>query len=618
MRTARLFTVGALSAALLVPTAVSAQAPAGTAFTATITTKVYSKVRKVAVTVGKQNVPDGKTVNAYFVSETGSPNPLPGATGWRTLPTDFTVSDQDGLHTIYVWARATGGLVSVRGSDTVFLDRVAPTIDLFDVDPTASSRTITINDFVASDAGGAAASGVVKYAVVNGTTLPIASSTEWETSAPTTQKLTSGNGTKTITAFVKDRAGNVTSQTTTVALTVAAPTLTFNIVPLYTKSATVSINLTATDNSGAGIAGFIVQSSSTPPASTSTAWKVKPTSFVLPSVGLKTVYAFVKDNNGTVSAAASDTVVYDTAAPVPDFAFDDDTTTTRTTGVTTDFIAPVGADQAPVTHWLLKSGVTVPTASDPNWKAYPTNDLPTSFQLPLTGNGTKAASFWLKDAAGNVSTVVSDTIDMTLDAPVITSVTLASGATWFKSLTNVPLDVNVTVGSGLAVGGYCLQPAASPVPTAASCSTGWKSATTNTNTFSGLDGTKTLYVYAKDNNGTISNVGSDSVSIDTVKPTVAITVANDDTACAAFSIAGADAAGVANSGLTHYVARRTTNTAPGFPNSEWKTTPEAAVAAIALQEGANTINVWTRDAAGNVSLIDTDTVTVNTPVTTGC
>src|SRR4051794_21375024 len=118
MRSSRLVISGAMSALLLVPVGVAARGPEVAAvspaagFTATISSRVNYGKRSVPVTVNVQNLPSGKSVTGYFLSENPAADPAPSATGWKYQPTAFTLSDADGLHTIYAWAKYTGGVVA--------------------------------------------------------------------------------------------------------------------------------------------------------------------------------------------------------------------------------------------------------------------------------------------------------------------------------------------------------------------------------------------------------------------------------------------------------------------------------------------------------------------------
>ena len=91
------------------------------------------------------------------------------------------------------------------------------------------------------------------------------------------------------------------------------PTATLPIVdiglPALTKNTTVAVSMTETDPAGTGIAGWFLSSISATPAVGDPGWQaVEPTTFALPAGdGVKTVYAWVKNNAGTISAADSAT-----------------------------------------------------------------------------------------------------------------------------------------------------------------------------------------------------------------------------------------------------------------------------------------------------------------------
>ena len=95
------------------------------------------------------------------------------------------------------------------------------------------------------------------------------------------------------------------------------PSVTAFSVPSTSSSLAVLItNFTAGDN--VGVTGYIVTESSTAPLSTDPGWTAtSPPSYTFSSTGSKTLYAWVKDAAGNVSAGvdASVTVAIDTARP---------------------------------------------------------------------------------------------------------------------------------------------------------------------------------------------------------------------------------------------------------------------------------------------------------------
>jgi hypothetical protein len=94
------------------------------------------------------------------------------------------------------------------------------------------------------------------------------------------------------------------------------PTVSLNL-PTTTNSATVAVSMSESDPAGTGIAGWYLSSSPIDPGAGDAGWlAVEPTTFTLSGAdGNKTVYAWVKNNAGTVSDASSDTTLLDRTAP---------------------------------------------------------------------------------------------------------------------------------------------------------------------------------------------------------------------------------------------------------------------------------------------------------------
>jgi hypothetical protein len=592
MRTTRLVAASALSALLLLPTAAVARSPKGVesvapaaGFTATVTTKAYFKSLTISVTPKATGVPSGQNVTGYFLSEDPIANPTGKTPGWKVSPTSFAMSDGDGSRTIYVWAK-TKSQVSARGSATTFIDRVAPVVSAFDVVPaTSTSRTVAVT-MTGADDQGVANSGIAKYAVVNGTAAPGASSSAWVNSAPTSIKLPGGNGEKTVSAFVKDKAGNVSAvRSDTVTLTMPAPSVDL-VLPQYTKSQSVSVSLTPTDGAGAGIAGYILKESASPaPTASSTAWLTKPTSFKLSSgQGSKTVYAWVKDKAGNVSASDSATTLWDATAPTASLTI---TTTSPTSNPKINVTASGNAGGgSPIAKYALVSGTTPPSLAGA-WK----DTAPTTFDLP-SGLGTKTVSLFVKDAAGNVSAPSTKTITFSVPPP---TVTLDIKPLASNKLT-VPIAVDTTDPSGKGIKGYFLS-TTNTAPTASTA--GWKLVTT-TFTFPAGDGNKTLYAWVKDGNGTVSAASSDTVRIDQTLPVATTTVANNNSASVAVTVAGSDA----NSGTITGYAMTLVNVQPDATDDlAWYSTSADAWAALSASvTGTVTVYGWVKDSAKNVSV----------------
>jgi len=98
-----------------------------------------------------------------------------------------------------------GDLSSNEPSEPGTSDTVSPVVSAFTIPSTSSSLTIPIATFTATDNVG-----VTGYMVNESSTSPSASASGWSSSAPSTYT-TSSQGTKTLYAWAKDAAGNVSA-----------------------------------------------------------------------------------------------------------------------------------------------------------------------------------------------------------------------------------------------------------------------------------------------------------------------------------------------------------------------------------------------------------------------
>jgi hypothetical protein len=102
--------------------------------------------------------------------------------------------------------------------------------------------------------------------------------------------------------------------------TTTSPTVTAFTIPATSTSLTVPItNFTGSDSTG--ITGYYVLESSTTPSSSASGWSSsKPTSYTFTSAGSKTLYAWVKNASGLVSASKNATVTITILTPPSSFA----------------------------------------------------------------------------------------------------------------------------------------------------------------------------------------------------------------------------------------------------------------------------------------------------------
>jgi hypothetical protein len=397
--------------------------------------------------------------------------------------------------------------VDVAFSRTTSSDTTAPTVTLFSIPATATTLTVGITGFTATDN-----IGVTGYLVTESSTAPSATATGWSATASTAYIFTSA-GSKTLYAWAKDAAGNVsTSKSAAVFIALSGdttrPTVTLFSIPATASTLTVGITgFTATDN--IGVTGYLVAESSTAPSATSTGWSATaPTSYTFTSAGIKTLYAWAKDAANNVSTSKSGTVSItlpaDTTRPTVTFALPATAST-----LTVTFTQFTATDDVGVTGYMVKTSSTNPSATSTGWSA----TAPTSYTF--TSAGSKTLYAWAKDAAGNVSARKSSVVTITLSAdttpPTVTLFSIpATGTTLTVSISSFTATDNVGVTGYLVT-----ESAAAPSAT----STGWSATALTSYTFTSA-GSKTLYAWAKDatNNVSASKSGTVTITLQSAGP----------------------------------------------------------------------------------------------------
>jgi hypothetical protein len=248
---------------------------------------------------------DNVAVTGYIVTETATA-PAAAAAGWTAAaPASYTFTTA-GAKTVFAWAKDAAGNVSTSLSAPVTIalpDATPPTVTGFSIPATSTSLVVSITTFTATDNVA-----VTGYIVTEAATAPAAGAAGWSSAAPANYNFTTA-GAKTLYAWVKDAAGNVsTSLSASVTITLAdttPPTVTGFTIPATAASLTVSITaFTATDN--VAVAGYIVTETATAPTAAAAGWTAAgPASFTFTTAGAKTLYAWAKDAAGNVSTSRS-------------------------------------------------------------------------------------------------------------------------------------------------------------------------------------------------------------------------------------------------------------------------------------------------------------------------
>lgn len=157
----------------------------------------------LTVPISSFTASDNVAVTGYLVTDVAA-TPSAGAIGWSaTAPSAFTFG-AEGVQTAYAWAKDAAGNISNSASANVVItlpDSTPPTINTFNMPATASSLTVPVSSFTATDAVG-----VTGYMITESSSAPAAGAAGWSASAPTSFTF-SAEGARTAYAWAKDAAG---------------------------------------------------------------------------------------------------------------------------------------------------------------------------------------------------------------------------------------------------------------------------------------------------------------------------------------------------------------------------------------------------------------------------
>jgi len=381
----------------------------------------------------------GTALNTCSVCHTTTPSVNSYGNAFKNSARNYATiepmdSDGDGFTNIVeINARTFPGNASSKPSGT---DTAAPMVTGFSIPSTSNSLTVPITTFTATDN-----LGVAEYMLTEASTKPAASATGWSSAAPTNYAFTSA-GAKTLYAWAKDAAGNVSaSQSANVAITLpdtTPPTVTSFSIPSTSTSLTIPItSFTATDN--VGVSSYLVTDTSATPSATASGWNASaPTSYAFTSAGTKTLYAWAKDAAGNISASrsASVTVTLPSDNVPPDItSFSMPSTSSSLTVRITAFTA---TDNVGVTSYLIKARPATPSVSSAKWRATAPK------RRKFSTGGIKTLYAWAKDAAGNISARGSATVNITLPIAAATATNPMPAPSGQQVFTYEPTDVSIT------------------------------------------------------------------------------------------------------------------------------------------------------------------------------
>ncbi len=306
--------------------------------------------------------------------------------------------------------------------------------------------------------------GITGYYLSTSSAIPSATAAGWTSIAATASysanvpyTLSSGNGSKTIYVWYKDAAGNVSAtvsdsiilDATAPAITITSPT---SNATYSTTGNTINLGGNASDaTSGANVVTWSSNRGGSGTASGTTSWSI---ASIALSSGSNIITVTVTDkagNNDTDIITVTYSGSGDTTAPNCTLSINGGATYTKATGVTLNLSA---TDDVGITGYYLSTSSAIPSATAAGWTSIAAT-ASYSANVPYTlssGNGSKTIYVWYKDAAGNVSATVSDSIILDATAPAITITSPTSNATYSTTGNTINLGGNASdVTSGVNV-----------------------------------------------------------------------------------------------------------------------------------------------------------------------
>lgn len=505
----------------------------------------------------------------------------------------WVLNNSDGLRTVLVCYKDRAGNTR-QASSTITLDRQAPTSPSISFSSGLAYTTTTSAGLTLG------ATGATEMCIEGDLgSPPDCISNGWEIYATSkTVTLSTGDGTKAVTASFRDAAGNISQASATIILDTQAPSaasLVLSPSPYATTTA-LTATLAATGATQMCLYGDMVGGATDSCIAGSVSWQALLSTLPITLTSgdaVKTINVKYRDGAGWTSSTISEQVTLDGTPPVAGTVTlsgldrsGASASLTRTPSVNVTLSgfsdATTGIAQMMVSESSVFSGAT--------WQTYTT-----SFALALSaGDATKNVYVKVRDAVGNASSSAQGSIALDTTPPQAASVLVNGGAEYTNASDgSVTLTLAATGASWMRISTDGVFDSESWVAFAAS--------TTATLSGSGL---KTVYVIFEDNAGNQSPAVTDTITRDVTAPSGTFSINNGATFTNSVSVTlslnatGADEMQIATDGTCDseaYVAYAT-----------------SAVALLPSGEGDKPICVRYRDHAQNTSSTSTQTITLDT------
>ncbi len=520
-------------------------------------------------------------------------------TSGASVPATFTVSALNDAKVLSLWVKDVAGNASAApvSSNSVSLDSAEPSLASVTVTNTNPTNSTTYHLTY-----GLLNKAITSYCILENDTTFADCSWTTATSLPSTFTVSSTNNAKVLSIWVKDHTGTPSSSvvsSNSVTLDTVAPTVaSFSITdasPSYTLTYDLSFGAVSET-----ISQYCIQENDTTvgDCTWTTATSLPSTYTVGSTNNAKVLSVWVKDVAGNVSTTrSSNSVTLDTSAPtVASFTVSNSSPTNSQT-----YNLSFGALSKTISKYcILENDTTVAHCS---WTS--ATVLPTTYSVTSTNNA-KVLTVWVKDTAGTASASGVNSNSVTLDTtlPTLASVTVTN-----TSPTNTR-TYGLTYGTlSESISAYCIL---ENDTTVGDCSWTTASSLPSSYTVTTTQNAKVISVFVKDLAGNISAsaVSSGSVTLDTTAPTLAsVTISNTSpTNTRTYGLSY----GTLSETISGYCILENDTT---VGDCSWTAaTSLPSTYTVTAANGAKTLSVYIKDAAGNVSAsaVSSSSVTLDT------
>ena len=525
----------------------------------TITTPTISVKTAGTATSGVKHYEYYKSTSAT------APTVSTKATG--TTTGNLTISD---IGTTYVYYRTvsnTGYVSDWSNAQVVKIDKITtPVIQGGSNNWHTSEVTISIKT------AGTATSGVKHYEYYKSTS-NIAPTASTKATGTTTGNLKiTDNGTTYVYYRTVSKAGYVSDWTNAQVVkieTITTPVIQGGSDNWHTSGVTISIKTAGTATSGVKHYEYYKSTSATAPTTSTKATGTTSGNLTVNDVGTTYTYYRTVSNGGNVSSWTSAQVVKidSVSPPVLQGGSDNWHTSGVTISVKTAGTATSGVKEY---EYYKSTSATAPTTST-------TATGTTSGNLTVNDIGTTYVYYRTVSNAGYSGDWTSAQVVKieTLTAPVIQG----GSSSWLISAPTISVKTVGTATSGIKHYEY-YKALTTTAPTTSTTATG----TTSGNLTITDNGTTYVYYRTVSNGGNVSNwSNSQMVKLDTINPTVSVSVSGK---VAVFTFSD-------NIGVAAYGVNQSSTTAPGWTSISTTVTTWTA-------SSAGTYYVWVKDVAGKI------------------